>query len=173
MAAIGARSVLWVIVAAAIVVLLAALAFAAWSLRPVPAYTSDGVETGTPFDVTFRIENTSQWFPLSHLGIGCVLRRAGVADMPPIAASDVQMPAGSSSHLGPNESATFKCPFRAVLRGTANDELGIALRSELYFRATYDLPLIGSFRLTDNRGPFVLNSKVLPPRWTGKPQGQP
>ena len=78
--------------------------------------------------------------------------------------------AGTAAQLEPGALATFKCPFRTILRGTADDELGIALRSEIYFRSTYDLPLLGSLRLTDFRGPFVLNTRLLPPRWSAKPQ---
>ena len=43
--------------------------------------------------------------------------------------------------------------------------------AEIYFRVEYDLPVVGSFRLTDNRGPFILNTRLLPPRWTGKTGG--
>jgi hypothetical protein len=169
LATLGAQSFVWIVLAAATVVAVAGSAYAVWSLRPVPAYTSDGVQTGSPFDVTFRIENASPWFPLAHLSIDCVLMHAEAPNLPPIAASDVAMPAGDAAQLGPGESATFKCPFRAALRGTTDDELGIALRSEIYFRSTYDLPLVGSLRLTDHRGPFVLNTRLLPPRWSGKP----
>jgi hypothetical protein len=30
------------------------------------------------------------------------------------------------------------------------------------------MPVFGWFRLSDDRGPFVLNTKLLPPRWAGK-----
>jgi len=169
LATIGAQSFLWIVLAATAVVACAGAAYAVWSLRPIPAYISEAVETGSPFDVTFRMENTSPWFPLSRVSIKCVLMYAEESNLPPIAASDVQSPAGNASQLGPGASATFKCPFRSALRGTADDELGIALRSEIYFRSTYDLPLVGSLRLTDIRGPFVLNTRLLPPRWSGKP----
>ena len=33
-----------------VILLYAALAFVVWSLRPVPAYSSEGVEVGSPFD---------------------------------------------------------------------------------------------------------------------------
>jgi hypothetical protein len=168
MATVGAQSLLWLVLVAAGIVSIAGLAFAVWSLRPVPAYTSEGIEAGSPFGVTFRIENTSAWFPLSHLSISCVLMQAGAPDMPPVEASGINAPAGNFSRLEPGQWATFKCPFRGALRGPTSDELGIALRSEIYFRSAYDLPLTGSFRITDNGGPFVLNTKVLPPRWTGK-----
>jgi hypothetical protein len=167
MATIGAQSFLWVVLAAATVAAVAGAAFAVWSQRPVPAYSSEAVEVGSPFDVTFRIENTSPWFALANLNISCALTYAGALDSPPIKASDVRFPAGTPTTLGPGEAASFKCPFAAALRGTTSDELGVATRSEIYFRTEYDLPGIGSFRLTDNRGPFFLNTKLLPPRWTG------
>jgi len=169
MATIGAQSFLWVVLAAATVAAVAGSAFAVWSQRPVPTYSSEGVEAGTPFDVTFRIENTSPWFALEHLNISCVLSSAGAPEAPPVKASDVRLPAGNSSGLGPGESATFKCPFPPALRGATSDELGVATRSEIYFRSEYDLPGVGSFRLTDDRGPFFLNTKLLPPRWSGRP----
>ena len=170
LATIGAQSFLWIVLAAATVVAVAGAAYAVWSLRPVPAYTSNGIETGSPFDVTFRIENTSPWFPLVHLSINCVLTYAEEPNLPPIPATDMRGPAGTAAPLEPGALATFKCPFRTILRGTADDELGIALRSEIYFRITYDLPLVGALRLTDFRGPFVLNTRLLPPRWSAKPE---
>lgn len=159
----GARSFLGVFFTIAIIAAIVGLAFLAWTQRPVPAYVSEGVEIGSPFDATFRVENTNPWFPLANLSIGCVLMYAGEPDIPPIAASN------GPSHLAPGEAATFKCPFRTALRGGGRLDLDTALRSEISFRSTYDLPLIGSFRLTDHRGPFILNTRVLPPRWTGKP----
>jgi len=170
MATIGAQSFIWVVLAAATVAAVAGAAFIVWSLRPIPAYSSEAVEVGTPFDVAFRVENTSPWFPMAHLGISCVLLHGGAPDIAAVKANEVRFPVGNPSGLGPAESATFKCPFSAALRGTANDELGVATRSEIYFRSEYDLPLIGSFRLTDNRGPFFLNTRLLPPRWTGGPK---
>ena len=47
MATIGAQSFLWVVLAAATVAALAGSAFAVWSQRPVPAYSSEGVEVGS------------------------------------------------------------------------------------------------------------------------------
>jgi hypothetical protein len=167
----GALSFLWVGVTLVVLLALAAAAFGLWSLRPLPSYSSEGVEAGSPFDVTFRIENTSAWFPLAHLRIECVLTRGGVPEIAPVAASDLRLPSGASSELEPGASATFKCPFRAQLERSSHDDLGVALRSEIYFRSTYDLPLGGSYRITDDNGPFVLNTRLLPPRWTGKPNG--
>jgi hypothetical protein len=170
MATIGAQSFIWVILAAATVAAVAGSAFVVWSLRPVPAYSSEAVEVGSPFEVTFRVENTSPWFALAHLSIGCVLLNAGAPDIPAIKANDVRFPAGNPSGLGPGESATFRCPISAALGGTTSEELGVATRAEIYFRSEYDLPVVGSFRLTDNRGPFFLNTRLLPPRWTGGPK---
>jgi hypothetical protein len=170
MATIGAQSFVWVFLAAATVAAVAGAALIVWSLRPVQAYSSEAVEVGSPFDVIFLVENTSPWFPLAHLDISCVLLRAGTPDIPALKANDVRFPAGNPSGLGPAESATFKCPFSAALRATTNDELGVATRSEIYFRSEYDLPVIGSFRLIDDRGPFFLNTRLLPPRWTGGPK---
>jgi len=166
----GAQSFLWVGVTLTIIAAIAAAAFGIWSLRPIPSYASEGVEAGSPFGVTFRIENTNAWFPMSNLRIRCVLAHGGASEMPPVEASDLRFP-GATSVLEPGQSATFKCPFRA-LPGSANgDELGVALRSEIYFRSEYDLPVVRSFRVTNNKGPFILNTRFLPPRWTGKPTG--
>jgi hypothetical protein len=165
----GALSFLWVGVTLVILIAIVAAGFGLWSLRPLPGYASESVETGSPFDVTFRIENTSAWFPLAHLAIECVLTRGSVPEIAPVAASDVRFPSGGSPNLAPGESATFRCPFRAELEKSSQDELGVALRSEIYFRSAYDLPLAGSYRITDSNGPYVLNTRLLPPRWTGKP----
>jgi hypothetical protein len=165
MATIGAQSFLWLVVVVATLAALAGAAFGVWSLRPIPEYSSERVTVGSPFAVSFRVENASPWFSLSHLKISCVLMSAGAPDAPPVEANEVRIPA----NLGPREAATFTCPFRSVLRGSANDELEVALRSEIYFRSEYDVPAAGSLRLTDDRGPFVLNTRLLPPRWTAKP----
>lgn len=156
MATVGAQAFLWLVMVAAIFAALAGTAFVVWSLRPTPEYVSDPIKVGSPFAVTFRIENTSTRFPLSHLKIRC-LRTV------PEASVDVE-PSRIPDHLGPGEKATFSCPFR-----TTPDDPEVAARSELYFRAEYDAPVIGSFRLADNHGPYVLNTRLLPPRWTAKP----
>jgi hypothetical protein len=156
MATIGAQSMLWLVMVVATMAALAGAAFGIWSLRPVPAYSSDRVTTGSAFAVTFRVENASAWFPLSHLRIHCALTKFETPDM--VEADQARIPA----RLEPGESATFTCPFLA-------DDLDVALRSEIYFRSEYDMPGLGSLRLADNRGPFVLDTKLLPPRWTAKP----
>jgi hypothetical protein len=158
MATVGVQSLLWLVTFVAIIAALPAAAFGIWSLRPVPAYSSDGVTAGSAFGVTFRVENASDWFPLSHLTIRCVLEGADGADMPPVDADRSRIPA----RLEPGERATFTCPFRAA-------DLDVALRSEIYFHSEYDAPVLGAWRLTDNGGPFVLNTRLLPPRWTAKP----
>jgi hypothetical protein len=165
MAAIGAQSFVWLVLVVAAMAAVVGAGVIAWSLRPVPVYLSERVKTGSPFDVEFWMENSSAWFAMSHLSISCVLAYPGAPDLPPTPASDLRLP-GNPVALAPGEMAIFKCPFPAALRGT--DEIGVATRAEIYFRSEYDLPVFGSFRLTDNRGPFVLNTKLLPPRWAGK-----
>ena len=158
MAAIGAQSFLWLAMVAAIVAGLAGMAFGIWSLRPTPSYYSQRVREGSALAATFRVENASVWFPLSHLTIRCALVGVDATDFPPVEADTSRIPA----NLGPGEEATFTCPFRA-----ADPE--VALRSEIHFHSEYDLPVLGWFRLTHNSGPLVLNPRLLPPRWTAKP----
>jgi hypothetical protein len=165
LAAEGAQSFLWLASVAACIIALGAAAFGVWALRPLPQYTSEAVEMGSPFGVTFRVGNANAWFALSHLKVSCVLVRPPPSDD---LAVDAQ-PAQIASSLAPGERATFTCPLRAAIGGSTGDDLDVALRSELYFRSEYDLPVIGSLRLTDTGGPFVLNTRLLPPRWTGRP----
>ncbi|MBS0524405.1 MAG: hypothetical protein JSS04_12325 [Proteobacteria bacterium] len=156
MATVGAQSLLWLATVAAIFAALAGAAFGIWSLRPLPAYSSDRVKAGSAFAATFRVENVSAWFPLSHLKIHCALSKFETSDM--VEADQARIP----DRLEPGEAAAFTCPFPA-------DDLDVALRSEIYFRSEYDLPVLGSLRLTNNGGPFVLDTRLLPPRWTAKP----
>jgi hypothetical protein len=156
MATVGAQSVLWLVTVVAIFAGLAAAAFGIWSLRPLPAYSSERVTAGSAFAATFRVENVSAWFPLSHLKIRCALSKFETPDM--VEANASRIP----DRLEPGQSASFTCPFPAA-------DLDVALRSEIYFRSEYDLPVLGSFRITNNGGPFVLDTKLLPPRWTAKP----
>lgn len=156
MATVGAQSFLWLATVVAIFAALAAAAFGLWSLRPLPAYSSERVTAGSAFAATFRVENVSAWFPLAHLRIHCALTSYQTPDM--VEADPSRMP----DRLEPGQSATFTCPFPAA-------DLDVALRSEIYFRSEYDLPVLGSFRLTNNGGPFVLDTRLLPPRWTAKP----
>ena len=88
-----------------------------------------------------------------------------------IEATDVRFPAGAGTELKPGESATFKCPFRALFGlPPLNEDYGVVQRSQIYFHASYELPFIGTIRLSDNSVPFFLNTRLLPPRWTSKPE---
>jgi hypothetical protein len=167
----GIRSLFWVCVAASVIAIAAGSAVGLWTLRPIPEFTSEGVEIGSPFDVTFQIRNTSRWFALSRPSIGCILAWPGAPDQPPVASSDLHLPSSNPLRLEPGQSGTFRCPFPAALREATNGETATAtaLRSRVYFRTSYDLPFQESFRLTDDRGPFVLNTRLLPPQWTARP----
>lgn len=156
MASVGAQSFLWLATVVAILAGLAGAAYGIWSLRPLPAYSSERITAGSAFAATFRVENASAWFPLSHLRIHCALTSFATPDM--VEADHSRIP----DRLEPGEAATFTCPFPAA-------DLDVALRAEIYFRSEYDVPLLGSFRLTNNGGPFVLDTRLLPPRWTAKP----
>ena len=156
MATVGAQSFVWLATVVVFFAALAAAGFGIWSLRPLPAYSSDRVTAGSAFQATFRVENVSAWFPLSHLKIHCALTSYETPDM--VAADQSRIP----DRLEPGRSATFTCPFPAA-------DLDVALRSEIYFRSEYDAPVLSSFRLTNNGGPFVLDTRLLPPRWTAKP----
>jgi len=156
--------------------ILAAIAGAAaglWALRPSPTFSSEDVAAGSPFDVTFRVENRNPWLTLFNLKIGCVLAQVRAAPIEPtlVDATNVRFAAKKVNELAPGESGTFTCPFRAALTELTNDDPGIAQRAEIYFRSQYDLPLIGSLRVTDNSARFFLNTRVLPPRWTRMPNG--
>lgn len=166
----AAQSLQQAVLALVVLALIAGAALGAWSLRPTPSYSSEGVTAGSPFDVTFRVENSSPWFALSHLKINCILAHVRASGMPPalIEANDVKFPTGNAG-LEPGESATFTCPFRALIGHSIYDDPGTAQRAEIYFRAEYDAPLVGSVRITDNSTRFFLNTGLLPPRWTGKP----
>jgi hypothetical protein len=156
---------------------LAGTAAGLWALRPSPTFSSDGVVTGSPFDVTFRVKNRDPWFTLSNLKIGCVLAQVRASPNSPtmvdpamVDATNVRLSGKQPNGLEPGESGTFSCPFRADLIEVTSDDPGIAQRAEIYFRSQYDLPLIGSLRITDDSARFVLNTRVLPPRWTLKPK---
>ena len=166
----GARSIQQAILVLLIIGLLVGVGFGAWSLRPSPSYASGDVTVGSPFDVTFRAENTSPWFAMANLKISCVVAHVRASGMEPtmIGATDVRFLASGASGLEPGEAATFTCPFRTLIGHPVNDDTGVAQRSEIYFRASYDLPLLGTFRITDNSARFFLNTRLLPPRWTSK-----
>ena len=173
MASSGARSLQSALVTFGVLAALAGAGWGVWSLRPTPSYASDGVEEGSAFDVTFRVENKDPWFPLANLRLGCVLAQVRASGLEPtlVEAKDVRFPTGTASGLEPGESATFTCPFRALIGHTINEDPGIAQRAEIYFRAEYDAPST-SLRITDDSARFFLNTRLLPPRWTRKETGQ-
>jgi hypothetical protein len=160
------------------VLVLAALGGSAaglWALRPIPTFSSADVAAGSPFDVTFQINNRNSWLDLANLKISCVLAQVRASPISPtmvdptmVDATNVQFAGKQANGLEPGESGTFTCPFQVALTPTKDDP-GIAQRAEIYFRSEYDLPLIGSLRLTDNSARFSLNTRLLPPRWTSKP----
>jgi hypothetical protein len=174
----GARSIWQIFLALIVIGGISGVAYIAWSQRPIPTYASEDVTSGSPFDVTFRIENKDPSFALANLRVSCVLDHVRASGMEPtlIAANDLRFPAGAASGLEPGQSATFTCPFRSLIGHPINEDPGIAQRSEIYFRAEYDLPLpawLRAFRITDNSAPFFLNTRLLPPRWTSKPSKKP
>lgn len=158
-----------------VLALVAGAATGLWLLRPVPSYSSDDVTAGSPFDVTFRVENKDAWFPLANLKISCVLAHVRAEPIPPtlIGATNVRLPATDIRGLEPGESGTFTCPFLSFLEHQVKDDPGVATRAEIYFRSAYDVPflgsLLGSLQLSDNSARYFLDTRVLPPRWVGKP----
>ncbi len=144
---------------------------------PIPTFSSADVAAGSPFDATFQVENRNSWLGLANLKISCVLAQVRASPISPtmvdptmVDATNVRFAGKQANGLEPGESGTFTCPFQVALTPTKDDP-GIAQRAEIYFRSEYDLPLIGSLRLTDNSARFSLNTRLLPPRWTSKPNG--
>jgi hypothetical protein len=164
----GAHALRQVLLAVLVIASTAGVAFAVWSLRPTPSYSSGDLTVGSPFDGTFHAENGSPWFAMSNLRLGCVVAHVRGSGMPPasVEANDLRFPGGSAPTLEPGEAATFTCPFRALIGHPINDDPGIVQRAEIYFRAEYELPLFGSIRMTDNSAHFFFNTRLLPPRWT-------
>jgi hypothetical protein len=158
------RQVFLVVVFIAAIV---AVAFGVWSIRPTPAYSSEGLVTGSPFDLTFKVENESPWFELSNLGISCIVDHIRASGLPPtrVEAKDVRFPAGNGSTLRPGESATFTCPFRALIRHPINEDPDIVRRSEIYFHAEYEVPFWRSFRISHDSAHFFFDTRPIPPRW--------
>ncbi|MGQ3297482.1 hypothetical protein [Reyranella sp.] len=174
MAHSGVETLQSLIVFLAVVVVIVAAGIGAWAIRPVPSYASEEQKAGSPFDATFTAENPSPWFSMKGLKFSCVLDYVRASGREPtlIEATDVRFPAGSAGELKPGEQATFKCPFRALFGlPPLNEDYGVVQRSQIYFHASYDLPFIGTIRLSDNSVPFVLNTRLLPPRWTSRPEG--
>ena len=151
---------------------LAGMAAGVWALRPVPTFSSDEVVTGSAFDVPFTVENKDSWFALANLKIVCVLAEVRASTISPLSveATNVRFPANQanqgSGSLQPGESGTFTCPIRAALAPQDQDDRGVPQRAEIYFRSRYDVPLIGSLRITNDSERFILNTRLLPPRWT-------
>ncbi len=174
MAHSGAQSLQSLIVFLAVLMVIAGAGIGAWAMRPVPSYASEEQKAGSPFDATFTAENTNPWFPMKGLKLNCVLDHVRASGREPtlVEATDVRFPDGSAGELKPGESATFRCPFRALFGlPPFNEDYSVVHRSQIYFRASYDLPFVGTIRLSDNSAPFVLNTRLLPPRWTSKPEG--
>ena len=158
------RQVLLVVVFIAAIV---AVAFGVWSIRPTPGYSSEGLVTGSPFDLTFKVENESPWFELSNLGISCIVDHIRASGLPPtrVEAKDVLFPPGHGSTLLPGESATFTCPFRVLIGHPINNDPDIVRRSEIYFHAEYDVPFWRSFRIPHDSAHFFFDTRPIPPRW--------
>lgn len=169
MARSGARSLTQALITVAVIVVVGTAAMALWSLRPIPGYSSDDVLAGSPFDVAFRVENTSPWFALANLKVSCVLAQVRASGIPPtlIDSVDAQFPTGAA-HLEPGQSASFRCPFRSLIGHPITRDAEIVQRAEIYFHSKYDAPLLGSLRITDNSDHFFLNTRLLPPRWTNR-----
>ncbi len=111
---------------------------------------------------------------MKGLKLSCVLDHVRASGREPtlIEATDVRFPAGSAAELKPGESATFKVPVpRAVRPAAAQPRTQRRpLRPDLLPRVD-ELPFFGSICLSDNSVPFALNTRLLPPRWTSKPEG--
>jgi hypothetical protein len=171
MARSGARSLQGFIVFIAVLALIGGAAFGAWSMRPTPAYSSEALTYGSPFDVTFRLQNDNPWFALANLKITCVLDHVRASGLPPtsVVASDVKFPTDKASGLEPGEALTFRCPYRALIGHPVNDDPEIVKRSEIYFHTEYEMPGVPSLHLTHNSVHSVLDTRFLPPRWISKP----
>lgn len=167
----GARTLRHLLVTLFVIAGLAGFGYIAWSLRPMPAFSSEAAEEGSPFDTVFRVENTSTWLALAHLRLGCVLAQVRASGIEPtlVEAEQVALPANGVAGLRPGETATFHCPFRALIGHPIVQDPEMAKRAEIYFRATYDVPFLAEWlkflRITDDSGRFFLDLRLLPPRW--------
>ncbi|MBV8405987.1 MAG: hypothetical protein JOY64_00015 [Alphaproteobacteria bacterium] len=153
-----------------VVFAIATLGAILWSLRPVPSFVSDDVTAGSPFDVTFKVANDDAWLPLKNLRIYCVLAQVRALPIEPriAEAANVRLGGALAGGLAPGATGSFTCPLRALLGPADHDDAGVAQRAEIYFRSRYDLPLIGALRLTENSPAYILNTRLIPPRWTIK-----
>jgi hypothetical protein len=163
----GAHALRQMIVAVVVIASIIGLGLGVWSIRPTPAYSSEGLTTGSPFDLTFKVENESPWFELSNLGISCIVDHIRASGLPPtrVEAKDVRFPSPRVPTLQPGESATFTCPFRALIGHPINADPDIVRRSEIYFHAEYDVPFWRSFRIPHDSAHFFFDTRPLPPRW--------
>jgi hypothetical protein len=166
----AAGTVKRLVLTALVVFAIATLGAILWSLRPVPSFASDDVTSSSPFDVTFRVANDDAWLPLKNLRIYCVLAQVRALPIEPkiVEAANLKLGGALPGGLESGASGSFTCPLRGVLGPADRDDAGVAQRAEIYFRSRYDLPLIGSLRLTENSPAYILNTRLIPPRWTVK-----
>jgi len=163
----GVHAFRQIALAVAVIAAIVGVALGIWSIRPTPAYSSEGLVTGSPFDLTFKVENESPWFELSNLSISCIVDHIRASGLPPtrVEAKDVRFPAGQGATLQPGESATFTCPFRTLIRHPINEDPDIVRRSEIYFHAEYDVPFWHVFRIAHDSAHFFFDTRPIPPRW--------
>lgn len=163
----GAHAFRQVLLAVVVIAAIVGIALGVWAIRPTPGYASEGLTTGSPFDLTFKVENESPWFDLSNLKISCIVDHIRASGLPPtrVEAKDVRFPSHGVPTLQPGESATFTCPFRALIGHPINEDPDIVRRSEIYFHAEYDVPFWRALRIPDNSVHFFFDTRPIPPRW--------
>lgn len=175
MARSGARSLRSLLVTLFVIAGLTGIGYIVWTLRPTPTFSSEAAEEGSPFDTIFRVENTSTSMALANLKLSCVLAQVRASGLEPtlVEARDVRLPANDVAGLMPGQTASFTCPFRALIGHPIAQDAEKAKRAEIYFRAQYDVPWLAQYlrflRITDDSGHFFLNTRLLPPRWTPVP----
>ncbi|MBL0898416.1 MAG: hypothetical protein IBJ17_06935 [Reyranella sp.] len=171
----GVRTLRSVLVTLFVVAGLTGIGYIVWTLRPTPTFASEAAEEGSPFDTIFRVENGSASMALANLKVSCVLAQVRASGIEPtlVEARDVRLPANDVAGLMPGQTATFTCPFRALIGHPIAQDAEKAKRAEIYFRAQYDVPWLAQYfrflRITDDSGHFFLNTRLLPPRWTPVP----
>ncbi len=167
----GAQAFRQILIAVAVIASIIGIALGVWAIRPTPVYASEGLTTGSPFDLTFKVMNESPWFDLSNLGISCIVDHIRASGLPAtrVEAKDVRFPSSGRATLQPGESATFTCPFRALIGHPINADPDIVRRSEIYFHAEYDVPVWRAFRIPDDSAHFFFDTRPIPPRWVMKP----
>jgi hypothetical protein len=163
----GVHAFRQILLAVVVIAAIVAVGLGVWSIRPTPAYSSEGLVTGSPFDLTFKVENESPWFELSNLSISCIVDHIRASGLPAtrVEAKDVRFPSSGVSTLRPGESATFTCPFRTLIGHPINEDPDIVRRSEIYFHAEYDVPFWRSFRIAHDSAHFFFDTRPIPPRW--------